>query len=303
VIKRSLESVGLLAGVVLASFLLFRVVPGDPARTVLGPNASQEAVDRLRADMGVDRPLLAQFGDHVGQLCRLDLGRSLIDGRRVAPEVVGKFAISARLALVASLVSLILSYAIACLAYVRRVPWVVGLTRWGAVAPTYCTGVLAALFFGVLLPVVPLTGSSSGAAGWAVLLLPGLVAAAYPTAVMTRILHEQVQAAAVGGYARTAEAYGFARGRVFHGTILPAVAVPWLGAWVNQLSIVFVAAFVLEVIFTIPGTGVLLVQAIQRKDYPILQGILLANAAFFIVLSWLSEMAFARLDPRYRTHA
>ncbi len=298
--KRTLEAGSLFAGVVLASFLLFTVVPGDTARTILGPNASEASVARLRSQLGADRPLPEQFAKMLGGLARLDLGRSAIDGRRVSDEVVTKFGVTGRLALLSSLFSLVISYVVTFAAFRWRAPWVLLISRVGAVTPAYCAGVLAALFFGVLLPIVPLSGYGADGGRWAVLILPALVASLYATAAMTGILHARVQEASEGGYARTAEAFGFSRTSVFHRTLLPAIWVPWIAAWVNQLSVIFVASFVLEVIFTIPGTGVLLVQAIQQKDFPILQGILLVNAAFFITMAWASDLAFRWLDPRTR---
>jgi peptide/nickel transport system permease protein len=301
--RRTAGAIALLAGVVVASFLLFNIAPGDPARVILGPNASVEAVERLRKALGTDRPLLDQFGRHLADLGRLDLGRSVIDGRRVTTEVGAKFATTARLALVAAVLSLLVSYGLTFIAFHFQARWLLLITRIGAVTPTYCAGVLAALFFGVVLPVVPLTGYGTAEGGWSVLLLPSLIAALYPIAAMTGVLDEKIRSTARLPFARAAQAYGASRAALFHRTLLPAVLVSWLALWVNQVSVIFVASFVLEVIFTIPGTGVLLIEALQRKDYPMLQGILLVNASFFIALSGASDIAFRWFDPRLRDHA
>ncbi len=299
--RKTLYAVSLWVGVLVGSFLLFQVAPGDPARRILGSDASEEAVQRLRHELGTDRPLSAQFSSRLVELGRFSLGRSVIDGRSVATDVGEKFLVTARLAILSSVISLLVSYLVNFVAYYFRRPWLIGITKLGAAVPTYCTGVLAALLFGVLLPIVPLTGYGTASAGWTALLLPAFVAAAGPTALMAAVLAEKVNAESTEGYARTAKAYGFSPGRIFHQTLLPAVWVSWLTAWVNQLSVLFVASFVLEIIFTIPGTGVLLVRAIQEKDYPILQGVLLWNAAFFIAVSWTSAALFSWLDPRLRT--
>lgn len=299
--RKTAYAVTLWIGVLVGSFVLFNVAPGDPARRILGPNASEASVERLRHDLGTDQPLAVQFFGRMAELSRLSLGRSLIDGRSVATEVGEKFLVTSRLAVLSSLFSLLASYLVNFVAFYFRLPWLPGLTRLGAAVPTYCTGVLAALLFGVFLPIVPLTGYGAANAGWTSLLLPALVAASYPAALMTGILAEKVKTASREGFARTAAAYGFSPGVVFHGTLLPSVWVSWLTAWLNQLSVLFVASFVLEVIFTIPGTGVLLIRAIQEKDYPILQGVLLCNAAFFIIVSWIGDAVLPWLDPRMRT--
>ena len=295
---RSGHALSLLLGVIALSFGLFNIAPGDTARTILGPNATEEAVARLRTDLGTDRPVITQFGSHVRALTRFDMGRSAIDRRLVAPEVAQKFLVTGRLALLSSILSLFLSYLVNFVAYVGKGQLWLGLSRIGAVMPTYCAGVLAALVFGLLIPVVPLSGYGSVGGSWRVLLLPAAVAAMYPVAAMSGILDTGIRRTRSEGFVRTAEAYGFSPAAIFHKTLLPALCVPWLAAWVNHLSVVFVAGFVLEVIFSIPGTGVLLIQAIQQKDFPMLQGILLVNASFFIVLAWSSDLAFRLLDPR-----
>jgi peptide/nickel transport system permease protein len=121
-------------------------------------------------------------------------------------------------------------------------------------------------------------------------------------ALMTRILQEELARVSRSDFARAAKAFGLPRSHFFHRTLLRPVSVVWVAAWINQISIVFIASFVIEVIFSIPGVGSLLVSAIQQKDYPMLQGILLVNALFFICLSWLSELFYAWIDPRAAAH-
>ena len=298
-LTRLLEAGGLLLGVVAVSFLLFSVLPGDPARTILGPTASVEAVENLRRTLGTDRPLAEQFATHLGNLATLDLGRSVIDGRSVGAEIAGRFRVSATLGVLAGLMALAASYAITLTVFLwPRLTPLYHLTRLGVVTPTYCAGVLAALLFGVLFPVVPLGGYGAVDAAWALWLLPAAVAALYPAALMTAVLRDKIREAAASSFARAAAATGIAPTRLFHTTILPVVAVSSLSVWVNQLSLIFVAAFVLEVIFTIPGVGLLLIRTVQEKDLPMLQGIVLVNAVFFLALSWASETFFDCLDPR-----
>lgn len=297
------QAVTLTVGVLVGSFLLFNVVPGDPARIVLGPNASEDAVARLRTSLGTDAPLLTQLGMTLLDAAQLRFGESVIDHRSVGNEVLRAFSVTARVAGLASGFALLVSYGLNLLSYVYRRPGLLAFASVGAVAPTYCTGVFAALFFGVLVPVVPLTGYGMGTGSWLLLILPAAVAALQPMASLSEILGSEVRAASVGGYARAAEAFGFSRASVFHRALLPAGAVTWLAAWVNGIAVVFVASFVLEIVFTIPGTGVLLVRSIQEHDFPMLRGLLLVNAVFFVALSWVSESFFSILDPRLRRRA
>ena len=299
VARRTLLAVTLLLGVVAGSFTLFNVVPGDPARIILGPTASEDSVRQLRHALGTDRPLWDQGKDYLWRIAHLDFGRSVIDRRSVKSEVISKFWITGTLGVLAALISLSLSYLLNLTAFhFPRVSFVLRLVNLGAVAPTFFTGVTAALLFGVWFPIVPLTGFGDTGAHWTTLLLPAFVASLYSVALMTRLLHEELVRASESDFARAAKAYGFPRWSIFHQTLLRPVAVTWLAAWVNQISVIFVASFILEVIFSIPGVGSLLISTIQRKDYPMLEGILLVNAVFFISLSWLSDTLFAWIDPR-----
>lgn len=302
-VRRTALYLSLLLGVVLGSFLLFNVVPGDPARLILGPSAPEESVRELRHQLGTDQPLWAQARSQLSRLIRLDFGRSVIDGRSVAAELGPKFWITARIGIIASLLSLILSYLInAGVFYYPRAQVILRCVNFGAVAPAFFTGVTAALLFGVWFPVIPLAGLGAEGVSWTTLLLPAIVVSLSSVALMTRILHEELERVSRLDFARAAKAFGLSRSHLFHRTLLRPVGVVWLAAWINQISIVFIASFVIEVIFSIPGIGSLLVRTIQQKDYPMLQGILLVNASFFLGLSWLSALLFAWIDPRAAAH-
>ena len=299
---RLFDALGLMMGVVCACFLLFSVMPGDPARIILGPTASPEAVENLGRILGTDRPMAERFVAYLRDLATLDLGRSIIDGRSVGAELATRFRISAAMGTMAGVFALVASYAVNLAAFVwPRLSALVYLTRFGVAVPTYCSGVLGALLFGVLVPVIPLGGFGSPTGGLWLLCLPAAIAALYPAALMTGILRERILEANAATFVRAAAAAGAGPMRLFHRTVLPSVSVGWLSAWVNQLGVVFVSTFVLEVIFTVPGVGLLLVRTVQEKDLPMLQGIVLVNAIFFIALSRASEALFDRIDPRRRT--
>lgn len=297
--KQTLISLSLLIGILFFSFFLFNIAPNDPARVILGPNASEEAVENLRSHLGTDRPLWEQWKSHVLNVSHLDFGRSIVDGRSVSKEVLEKFLTTAKIGGLAALLALLFSYLINLVVYYYpSARLLINLANIGIVTPTFFVGVIAALIFGVWLPIVPLSGYSALRSNWVALLLPAFIASLYPIALMTRLLHEKILAASAADYARAAYAFGFRKWHVFHQTLLRPVAVSWLATWVNQLSIIFIASYIIEVIFTIPGVGSLLITTIQRKDYPMLQGILLINAMLFITITWLSELIFGLLDPR-----
>jgi len=299
---RAAWAASLLLGIVIGSFVLFRVVPGDAARVALGQNASEASVERLRSEMGLDKPILVQLADYGRALTHGDLGRSLIDGRNVTGEVSARFLVTGRLALLSAVFSLVLSYLLALLAYKTRSVWPVAVSRIGVLVPSYSLGILAAILAGAFLPWLPLTGGGTGIGGWAALCIPSLVAAAYPIALMTILLRDAVGSAETAPFGVCARAYGFSRLALFHHVLLPPAAVPYLAAWINQLSAIFVAGVVLEVLFTIPGTGSLLLSSVQQRDLTMLQGLLILNSAFFIGLSWFSDMLLRSVDARQQVH-
>lgn len=296
-----LEALSLLGGVIILSFLLFSVVPGDAARAQLGPTASEENVQALRSDLGLDRPLSKQFSALLVGLPQGDLGVSSFNRQPVTPQVLPKFAITATIGLQAGIVALGLSYLANLLAWLRPSVgrFLLPLARAGVMLPIFFTTVVAAVLLGIFFPSISL---SVGAAesGPLTQMIPSLLASLYPFAVMTAVLREKILAASTSPWARAASAAGMPSATIFHRALLRPSLVNWLAVWVNQISVVFFAAMVLEVILSIPGTGDLLLTAVQRRDYPILQGILILNAVFFAVLGAGSDLSYRILDPRTR---
>lgn len=296
-----LEAFSLLGGVIVLSFLLFSAVPGDAARAQLGPTASEENVQALRRDLGLDRPLSQQFATLLVGLLQGDLGVSSFNRQPVTPQVMPKFTITATIGLQAGVVALVLSYLANLLAWLRPAvgSFLLPLARVGVMLPVFFTTVVAAVLLGIFFPSISL---SVGAAesGPFTQMIPSLLASLYPFAVMTTVLREKVLGSNAAPWARAASAAGMPPASIFHRALLRPSLVNWLAVWVNQLSLVFFAAMVLEVILSIPGTGDLLLTAVQRRDYPILRGILILNAVFFAVLAAGSDLSYRILDPRTR---
>lgn len=290
----------LLLGAALLSFILFSVAPGDPARVILGPQASQESVAALRERLGLNDALPTQAWNHLCRIASLDFGTSISTGRPVLPNVMEKFSITATIGLQAALISLVLSYGVNFLVF--RFPgsrFVLGVFRAGVLMPVFLLTVLGALLVGLFLPGVSL--SSSGAkAGPFTQILPSILASLYPLAVMTTVLRQGVAEGLSRPPHRAARALGLEGWRLFHRSLFRPALVPWLAAWINQISLVFFASLVLEVILSIPGSGNLLLVSVQNRDYPTLQGLILVNATFFILISFLAEFAYPALDPRTR---
>lgn len=292
------HAIALGLGAAVLSFILFQVLPGDVARAILGLNASEQQVAALRSDLGYDAPICLRALRYVGNLARFDLGRSACEGRRVAPLVGEKFAITATIGLQAAFLSLLISYGLNLLVFLepRSAPFL-EVTRFGVLLPVFLVTVLTALLIGLFFPQISL--SKGGAAvGPFTQIVPTLIASLYPSAVMTTVLRERITDVMRQPAFRAAESYGTTPFELFHRNLFRPSSAPWFTAWINQLGLVFFGSLVIEVILSIPGSGNLLLSAIQNRDFPILQGIIMFNAAFFIASSWLGECFLLILDPR-----
>lgn len=302
--RRLLFSAGhaflLLLGAAVLSFILFSVAPGDPARVILGPQASEQSVEALRERLGLDVPLTLQAITHLRKVASLDFGTSITTGRPVLPTVLEKFGITATIGLQAAFISLFASYAVNFFVYrYSRAEPLLDFLRLGVLMPVFLLTVIGALLVGLFLPSVSLSGAGA-AAGPFTQILPSLLASLYPMAVMTTVLRDDVVQESARPYHRAGRAIGLSGWVLFHRTLFRPALVPWIAAWINQISLVFFASLVLEVILSIPGTGNLLLVSVQSRDYPTLQGLVLVNAAFFVLVSLLSEWAYPALDPRTR---
>ena len=291
----------LVLGIIVLSFLLFQAFPGDPARLTLGPGASEAAVENLRQKWGLDRPLPARLVDYVGGVVRLDLGTTYRDEQSVSRLVMEKFQVTASIGLRAAALALAVSY------FVHLIAWMFPAMRWlpsvmaAAVAvPSFLVAILGGLLLATLVPAIALSGR--GGDLWTEYSLPVVILAIYPMALMTRVLGRKIVEGRGTLYFQSQEAAGFSRAHLFHRCLLRPAAVSWLAVLFNQLSLLFLATMIVEIIFTIPGSGKLLAQAVQRSDFPLIQGILVFNGVFFILLLFFSEQVYRMLLPAGTGH-
>ncbi len=285
----------LFLGALLLAQILFEAVPGDAARRALGPYASQESVGRLREKMGLDRPLLERIGGNTLSALRLDFGKSLLDGRSVGPEVREKFRLTFSLGFQAVVIAV--CFSLLLLAVVHFFPAASPLllvSRAPSALPSFLSAVLLALAAALWFPGLIFSGSGMLAAP----LLPSLVAAIYPASVLTTTLGSRFSAMRSGPHYRSARAYGHGRWKLFFDALMAPSLSAVIAVVVAQLSLVLFASLVIEIVFSLPGLGTLLLAAIQGNDYPMLQGILIVNSIVFITLHFVSETVNPLLDPR-----
>ena len=295
-----------LAGTILVllvvSFVIFAaldVIPGDAAEAMVGDSASQEQLDALRHELGLDRPLLARYLDFLsGVVSRGDLGRSLVSGRQITGLLVESFRYTLLLALAATGLATLLGMAIGIFAAMRSGSYVdtfiMGTTALGLAVPTYWSALLFILLFALTLGWLPVVGAGS----WKHLILPALTLALPLSAVVARLMRSSVLEELNATYVYTARAKGASSRRVLLGHVLRNSLIPVVSMLGLYLGRLLGSAFIVETIFGWPGLGRLTVQAIFDRDLPVVLGAALIVASSYLIINFLVDLAHAWLDPR-----
>ena len=297
---RLLLALPTLAGVLVLVSALLPLVPGDPVDVMLGEGASGVDREQLRRAMGLDRPPWLQLADFAAGAVHGDLGRSIAGGEPVVTLLAQRYPATLQLALAALLVALLIALPLGIAAALRPGSLAdrasLALAALETALPTFCLGPLLILVFAVELPWLPVSGRS----GLASVVLPALTLGFGMSAVLARQLRVALAEALRLDCVRTARAKGARRWRVLVLHALPNAATATITVLGLQLGGLLAGAVVTETIFAWPGVGRLLVQAIGARDYPLVQGCVLAVACTYVLANLLTDLAQAALDPRLR---
>ena len=306
--RRLLWMIPILLGISVIVFSMMHLAPGDPAEAILGPRGTEELLRQARRELGLDQPLHVQYGQWVLNAVRGDLGKSYRLNRPVAPEVLDRFKNSALLAGIAFIIAVVIGMLAGCFSAVRRGGLldnaVMAFTVTGISMPPFYLGMLLIILFSVKLDLLPTGGmydvrqDPNTSRLLVHLILPTLTLAAVPIAVIARIMRSSMLEVIGQDYIRTARAKGLRdRGVVgrhaLRNALIPVVAVVGL-----QVGYLLSAAALVEVVFSWPGLGSLLVQSVVQRDLPLAQGAVLVIAVVYVVVNILTDLVQAWLDPR-----
>jgi len=303
-----LLAVGLLVASVIV-FATLRVLPGDVAQVVAGPEATAGQVAALRQQLGLDQPVLLQYTDWIGGLFRGDLGRSLVTRGPVAPEIADKLAVTLPLAGMSLAAALLLGVPLGVLAAVlrRRVGGAVIAFVAQAVAavPIVWAGMLLVAVFAVTLHWLPtqgfpLEGWDDPARAFRALLLPALTIGAVEGAVILRFTRSATLSVLDADHLRTAAAVGLTRTQALLRHGLPGVALTVLAVLGVQIAGLLVGAVVVEQVFSLPGVGRMLVADVGRRDVTKVQSELLVLTGLVLLVGFVVDLVHHALDPRQR---
>lgn len=298
--RRLLASAGVIAGVALLTFLLLHLVPGDPVEAMLGESATPADRAALRAELGLDAPLPFQLARYAAALVRLDLGQSLVSRRPVGELIAERFPATLQLAAAALGLAIAVAVPLGVLAARRRGgsadQAAMGLALLGMSVPTFWLGPLLMLVFAVWLGWTPISGRE----GIDSLILPAATLGTGMAAVLARMTRASLLETLGEDYIRTARAKGLSEARVVWRHGLRNAALPVVTVLGMQLGALLGGAVITETVFSWPGIGSLLVESIQRRDYPVVQGCVLLVSVTYVLVNTATDALYAWLDPRVR---
>jgi peptide/nickel transport system permease protein len=309
-LRRLLSLIPVVFGVSVLVFLIIHLTPGDPARIMMGAAARPEDVEILRHELGLDQPIHVQYLHWVDRAAHGDLGRSIALHRPVLDEVVLRFKNTLLLSAAAMLVSFPLGIGIGVLSAVKRGSLVdrvaILLATFGLSLPSFWFGMVLIMIFTVELRLLPGTGMTSPIGGGGVadiakhMVLPTLALSVIPLAVIARYTRSAMLEVVSQDFVTTARAKGVTERRVimqhvFRNTLV--IIVTMLGL---QVGFLLAGAVYVENVFSWPGVGQLLVEAILKRDFPLVQGGVLLVALSYVGINLLTDLFYAYLDPRIR---
>jgi peptide/nickel transport system permease protein len=299
-IRRLLLTIPVIFGVATLVFALIHLVPGDPAQAMLGEAAPQAEVLKLRHSLGLDQPLLTQYRTYLTGLVRGDLGMSFRYNAPVTAQIRDKFPNTATLAIAAMVFAILFAIPLGILAAVFRGTAIdhaaMTIALVGISMPNFWLGPLLAILFAVRLGWLPVSGTG----GLSHLILPAVTLGAALSAILARMTRASVLEELRELYVLAARARGVSGARAvvrhaFRNSLIPIVTIIGL-----QFGAVLTGTIITETIFAWPGIGRLLIQAINFRDYPLVQGCILFISITYVAMNLLTDLTYGLLDPRIR---
>ena len=298
ILRRLGATVPVLLVVSVLVFLMSHLTPGDPATIMLGENASAADVERLRHQLGLDRPLPVQYARYLAGVVRGDLGLSIRSGRPVALEIWDRFPPTLQLTLAAMAVATVAGVLLGALAATSRTgtadALLMGTSLLGVSMPSFWLGLLLILFFGLLLHWLPIAGEGD----WRALVLPAVTLGAQAAAVLARLTRASLLDVLPSDFVRTARAKGLAGVRVLFRHALRNALIPVVTVMGLQFGALLGGAVIVESVFARSGLGRFAVTAVQSRDFPVIQGIVLFAALVYALVNLSVDVAYLALDPR-----
>lgn len=302
IIRKLLYSILVLIGVITVTFCLMYVIPGDPARLMLGQRADIASIDAVRKQLGLDDPIYVQYGRFMVKAVQGDLGRSYSSNRDVLTTIIQTFPATAILAVSALIISSILGILIGVISSVKPYTFADNFSMlvalFGISFPPFALGLIMAFVFGALLKWFPISGYINN--GMIYIVLPMLTLALRPLSIIARLTRSSMLDVLGQDYVRTARAKGVNEWKVIIRHALRNALNPVITTISAWLAALLGGTFFIEYIFNWPGIGLLAINSILSLDFPMIQGTVLFTAVIFIIVNMIVDVMYAFLDPKVK---
>jgi peptide/nickel transport system permease protein len=300
IVKRLLITIPLIIGVCTISFFLIHLIPGDPVDIMLGEQASLEEKNSLRKELGLDRPILAQYGAFLNGLAKFDLGRSLQSGRPVTEEIAKRFPATVELTLAAMLIAIIFAIPLGIIAAVKQHSIfdqaIMSIGLLGMSVPGFWLGPMLILIFSIQLDLLPV----SERGGIEHLILPALSLALALGSILLRMTRASMLEVIKEDYIRTAKSKGLSSRAIYFKHALRNALMPIITIIGLQFGALLTGTVITETIFDWPGVGTLLYSGIQQRNYPQVQACIIFISVIYVLVNLFVDIAYAWANPKVR---
>src|SRR5512134_2611242 len=306
--SRLLATIPVLVVVAVAVFLLLRLTPGDPAAVIAGDIATSEQIEQIRTSLGLDQPIVVQFGIWFGKVLRGDLGESFFFKMKVTELIAQRIEPTLALAVCTIVLAVLVAVPLGVLAAWRHGGWLdralMGFSTLGFSIPVFVLGYLLIWLVSMKLGWLPVQGYKRLADGFGPfirhLILPSITLSVIYVALIARVTRAAVSEALTEDYVRTARAKGLSERRVLIRHALANAAVPIVTVIGIGLALLIGGVVVTESVYSIPGLGRLTVDAVLARDFPTVQGLILFFSFIYVLVNLLIDLSYVFLDPRIR---
>lgn len=283
-------------------FILTTIVPGDPARIMMGQRGNPETIARIRSEMGLDKPLPVQFMDFMKNAITLNLGNSYRNNMSVIEAISLRIPVTFKLAFFAMLVAVIVGVPLGIISAVKQYSWfdygAMFFAILGISAPVFWVALLSVVLFCVKLKWIPGTGTGDGELIY--FILPSIVLGLRPAALIARLTRSSVLEIIRQEYIRTARAKGLGKRIVIMKHALKNALIPVVTIIGVQVASLLSGVVVTEQIFSLPGIGKLSIEALTNRDFPVIRGVVLFMAFIFVSVNLIVDLSYPFFDPRIK---
>ena len=308
ILRRIVQMIPVVLGVLIAVFLMLKLTPGDPAASILGIQASPAELERVRHAMGLDRPWHIQFAIWLGNALRGDLGISYISKKPVTELIFTRLPVTLELTLFSMLLATLIAVPAGIISAARRYSTldyaITGLALFGVSMPSFWFAILLILLFSLWLGWLPASGYVPWSRGvvphMKSLVMPAIALGLFLAGALVRFSRASMTETLVQDYIRTARSKGLSRRSVLWGHALKNALIPTVTVLGIQFGALLGGAIIIETIFAFPGVGTVMLVAVNQRDYPVVQGVTLVIALAFMFSNLVVDVVYTWLNPRIR---